>query len=56
MTPTEIAYAMVDAHRERCETIGHYEDPTPPCLAAALRALPADADLPAVIEALEAAA
>jgi hypothetical protein len=53
VTPTEIAEAMIEAHYERRETVGPFEDPPAACLAAALRALPADADLPAVIDALE---
>jgi len=55
MTPAEIAEAMIEAHYERRETVGPLEDPPAACLAAALRALPPDADLAAVIEALEAA-
>jgi hypothetical protein len=55
MTPTETAEAMIEAHYERYETVGPFEDSAPACLAAALRALPPDADLAAVIEALEAA-
>jgi hypothetical protein len=53
MTPAEIAAAMIEAHYERYETVGPFEDPPAACLAAALRALPPDADLPAVIDALE---
>jgi hypothetical protein len=55
MTPPEIASAMIEAHYERYETVGPFEDPAVECLVAALRVLPADADLPAVIAALEAA-
>jgi hypothetical protein len=55
MTPTQTAAAMIEAYAERYETVGPFEEPTPTCLAAALRALPPDADLAAVIDALEAA-
>jgi hypothetical protein len=53
MTHTEIAAAMVAAYSDRYEWIGPLEDPLFACLAAALRALPPDADLAAVINALE---
>jgi hypothetical protein len=53
MTPTETAAAMIEAYAERYDLTGPLEDPIAPCLAAALRALPPDADLPAVIDALE---
>jgi hypothetical protein len=53
MTPAETAAAMIEAYRQRYENVSDYEDPLNPCLAAALRALPVDADLPAVIDALE---
>jgi hypothetical protein len=53
MTPTEIAAVMVGAYSDRYECTGPFDDPLPVCLAAALRALPPDADLAAVIDALE---
>jgi hypothetical protein len=40
MNPTEIAEAMVTAYRARLERTETHEDPTPECLAAALRAMP----------------
>jgi hypothetical protein len=55
MTPAQIAAAMIEAYRQRYENVSDYDDPLNPCLAAALRALPPDADLAAVIDALEAA-
>jgi hypothetical protein len=53
MTPAEIAAAMVGAYLDRYDRTGPLEFPEPVSLAAALRALPPDADLPAVINALE---
>ena len=51
--PDEIAAAMVAAYSDRHECTGPFDDPLPVCIAAALRALPPDADLAAVIYALE---
>ena len=53
MTPAEIAAVMVGAYCDRYELTGPLEEPIYACLAAALRALPPDADLAAVIDALE---
>jgi hypothetical protein len=53
MTPAEIAAAMVGAYLDRYDRTGPLEFPEPVSLAAALRALPPDADLAAVIDALE---
>jgi hypothetical protein len=53
MNPTEIAEAMINAYRDRLELTETYEDPTPECLAAALRALPPGPVLAAVADALE---
>jgi hypothetical protein len=52
-SPAEIAAAMVAAYDDRHERTGPLGDPVPVCLAAALRVLPPDADLAAVIYALE---
>jgi hypothetical protein len=53
MTPEQIAAAMVDAYSDRYERTVPLVEPIYACLAAALRALPPDADLAAVIDALE---
>jgi hypothetical protein len=53
MTPAEIAAVMVGRYCDRHERAGPLEEPIYACLAAALRALPPDADLAAVIDALE---
>jgi hypothetical protein len=53
MTPEQIAAVMVGAYCDRYERTGSLEEPIYACLAAALRALPPDADLAAVIDALE---
>jgi hypothetical protein len=53
MTPADIATAMVDAYLDRYDRTGPLEFPEPVSLAAALRALPPDADLAAVIAALD---
>jgi hypothetical protein len=55
VTPTEIAAAMIEAYAERYDLTGPLEEHTAVCLAAALRVLPPEADLPALIDALEAA-
>jgi hypothetical protein len=51
--PAEIAAAMVAAYSDRYERTGPLEEPIYACLAAALRVLPPDADLAAVIYALD---
>jgi hypothetical protein len=53
MTPADIATVMVGAYCDRYESNVSFEEPIYACLAAALRALPPDADLAAVIDALE---
>ena len=53
MTPEQIAAVMVGRYCDRHERAGPLEEPIYACLAAALRALPPDADLAAVIDALE---
>jgi hypothetical protein len=54
MTPTEIAEAMAEAYDDRYESTGPFENPLPPCLAAAVRAMPPGCDPLEVADALEA--
>jgi len=53
LTPAEIAAVMVGAYLDRYDRTGPLEFPEPVSLATALRAMPPDAELAAVIAALE---